>query len=325
MNKKTLLCSLLSIFLSICIHAQIKRDTTKYYSFNVNYWFNLHHYLWLESFMQVNEDSTIIDQKLSKSEKVKLDKAISYYSENLIEEDLRTSDYMTAFKFWITNQNKVLNEIPDQFREHMKALQEVSSVYEKVFWPIHEKACKSVLNEYLPLIIETEETFVQDITKLTRQFWQEEKLPVDITYVAKVTKWNLRNRPYTSLFPTYVVMNAIGENDVKGNWLELLYHESAHHLILSSNYFVGGTINDVVETMDIKMPRQLGHSYLFYFTGQLTKQLLEKSGIVYDETYMVRNGLYKRYYPLLDKHLKAYMRRETTLVEATENIIEGLK
>ena len=120
-------------------------------------------------------------------------------------------------------------------------------------------------------------------------------------------------------------MNALGENKVKGNWLELLYHESAHHLILGSSYFVGGTIKDLTEVMKVKTPRQLGHAYLFYFTGQLTKQLLAKNNIDYPATYMERNGVFSRYFPLLEKHLTLYMDREITLVEATKRIIGDLR
>lgn len=300
------------------------KDTTQYYSFQINYWFNLHHFLWLESFMNVNVDSTLINQELPPDSREKLDQALNYYRENLADLDLRTSDYMTEFKHWITTQGKELPTVPAKFQPHTDALEEVSGVYEQYYWPTHEAACKKVLEDNISLIRQTEEEFVDGIKKLTRQFWQFEKLKVDISYYGKVTTWNLRVRPYTSIFPTHVVMNAFGENEVKGNWVELLYHESAHHLILGSSYFVGGTITDVAETMNVKPPRQLGHSYLFYFTGELTKQLLNEAGVAYDSTYMERNSVFSAYYPSLDKYLKPYMNREITLTEATRKIIEDL-
>ncbi|MDX1406606.1 MAG: hypothetical protein R3330_00690, partial [Saprospiraceae bacterium] len=177
----------------------------------------------------------------------------------------------------------------------------------------------------LDLIRRTEEQFVEQVTALTRQFWQFDPLHVDITYVAKATEWNLRNRPYTTIFPTHVVMNAIGENHVRGNWLELLYHESAHHLILTTSYFVGGTIRDVAETMGVRPPRQLGHAYLFYFTGVLTQNILGQEQIPYPETYMERNGTFGRYLPALQTHLTPYIERKLTLAEATRRIILALQ
>lgn len=322
--KRVLFLSIISL-ISYNAQAQRIQDTTKYYSFEINYWFNLHHFLWLESFLNVNEDSTIINQVLTNGAQKQLDQALEYYEKNLIQLDLRTSDYMTEFKHWITKQEGKSQIIPPQFQQHFDLLNSVSDVYGKYFWPTHAEACKKILSDNIALIRQTERKFVENITKLTRQFWQAEKLTVDVTYVGKATKRNPRNLPYTSIFPTHVVMNALEENQPKGNWIELLYHESAHHLILGSSYFVGGTINDLTEVMDIEPPRQLGHSYLFYFTGELTKQFLNELGVIYTNTYMVRNGVFSRYFPLLDKYLKSYMNREMTLAQATRYIIEGLE
>ncbi len=323
MKKVAISLCLLLIYVPL-VAQDIYHDATKYYSFNINYWFNLHHFLHLESFLNVNEDSTIINKKIPSAAQAKLEASLAYYRENLVEQDLRTSAYMTEFKQWITNDQN-LSEIPVKFQDHMKVLKAVSDVYRKEFWPLHEKACRSVLKENIETIRSTEQRFVDQITTLARQFWQSEKLTVDIVYVAKVSRRNLRNRPYTTIFPTHVVMNAIGENDVPGNWLELLYHESAHHLILSRSYFIGGTIKDVAETLNVESPRQLGHSYLFYFTGKLTQQLLEELGISYRITYMERNNVFSSYYPYLDIHLSDYIDRKITLAEATKRMINDLK
>ncbi|GJM35843.1 MAG: hypothetical protein DHS20C18_48440 [Saprospiraceae bacterium] len=320
MSKFYLILAILSFCYSS--HAQIEyQDSTKYYAFEVNYWFNLHHFLWLESFMNVNKDSTIIEQNLPQSSKFILSQALDFYKKELVDLDLRTSDYMNEFKHWITKQVEPIAHVPPKFERHMSVLKDVSDIYRTHFWPTQKNACINVLEENIQLIRQTEEKFVDSITYLTRQFWQFEKLKVNITYVAKASKWNLRNRPYTTIFPTHVVMNAIGENQVKGNWIELLYHESAHHLILGSSYFIGGTISDVTETMKIKPPRQLGHSYLFYLTGEITKGLLREAGLPYDKTYMERNHVFSKYHSSLGKYLQEYMDRKITLSEATKNII----
>ena len=325
MPMKKILFVLIGLTFSIQSFAQnTYQDTTRYYSFKINYWFNLHHFLYQEAFLNTNLDSTMIDQKLSKSDRDVLDRSLNYYAERLLDEDLRTSDYMTEFKQWITQQNRNLSEVPAQFQPHIKILQATSHLYDAAFWPEHENACKEVLEENIEIIRKSEQTFVDQITKLTRQFWQSEKLRVDITYVAKSTKRNLRNRPYTSIFPTHVVMNTIGENEVPGNWFELLFHESAHHLILSRSYFIGGTIKDVVETMQVKEPRQLGHAYLFYFTGKLAQQFLEEAGINYPQMYMERNRVFSSYYPLLEIHIQDYMDRKISLAEATERMINDI-
>ncbi len=300
-------------------------DTSAYYDFHINYWLNMHHFLWIEAFINEEADSTIIRKKLPAVAQKDLSAAINYYKTELINKDLRTNEYMENFRNWIITQDRQLSKVPGEFKEHMNVLSNFDKTYSSSFWSDHLKTLEGVLEENLPLIIATEEEFVDRITYLTRHYWDSERIRVDIVFVAKVTSWNLRNRPYTSLFPTHVVMNAVGENHIRGNWLELLYHESAHHLIFSSLFFVGGTIQDVVEATKLKSLRQLHHAYLFFFTGELTKTLLEKQNINYLQTYMVRNEVFSAYYPLLEKFLIPYMRQEITLSNATENILGEFK
>lgn len=272
----------------------------------------------------MEKDSTLVNQKLKSKDQKPWSEAVNYYKNKLVQEDLRISEYMSNFKTWIITQEQPISEVPEEFREHMKTLQNVSEIYTEYFWPEHQVACEQVLQENISMIRSTEQNYVERITKLTRQFWEFEKIRVDITYVAKSSKWNLRNRPYTSLFPTHVVMNAEGENYNKGNWVELLYHESAHHLILPTYYFVGATINDVAQANKIKIPRQLWHAYLFYFTGQISQQLLRAEGIDYPLTYMERNGVFSRYQPVFKQYLDPYMEGKTSLAEATSSILTAL-
>lgn len=120
----------------------IYQDTTQYYSFRINYWFNLHHFLWLESFVNTNADSTIINQQLPEESQKILSEALTYYQQKLTAEDLRESDYMTEFKVWVTHQGKELKAIPDKFEEHVSILQTMSEVYEANFWAAHQSSCK---------------------------------------------------------------------------------------------------------------------------------------------------------------------------------------
>lgn len=324
---RQLFCIACLILISWTTHAQnevsLSRETARY-RFQINYWFNMHHLLWTEAYFQANLDSTMISQKLNKEEQEALDAAVQYYRDNLIQEDLRAGAYSTPFREWIINQGEQINQTPSQFVPHMKVLFRFDGVYREHFWPEHSQACKRVIRNNLELIRATEEAYVEQISKLTRQAWQSDRIQVDVTYLGKITKRNMRNRPYTNIFPTHVVMNTLGDDEVDGGWLELLYHESAHHLILRSSYFVNGTIQDVAEINKLDAPRQLWHAYLFYLTGKVTQDLLVAQGLEYPQIYMQRNNVFGRYYPHLDEHLSSYRKREVSLAEATLNILRGI-
>ena len=79
---KTILCLLLlATAFSPGISAQGKSepvDTTKYFSFYLNYWFNMHHFLWMEAYLNTKADSTLLKLKFSKGDNAKFDAAAKY-------------------------------------------------------------------------------------------------------------------------------------------------------------------------------------------------------------------------------------------------------
>ena len=159
-----------------------EKFSTQAYEFEINYWLNLHHFLWMESFMNVKKDSSVVNIKLSPADKMILNEALLYYRENLAKRSPKSDNYMSEFKTWITTKGKYLEQIPHKFLQHIAVLKDVSEVYKTSFWPLHSGTCKKVIRDNLELIISTEERFVKQITKLTRQFWQFEKIKVDVTY-----------------------------------------------------------------------------------------------------------------------------------------------
>ncbi len=324
MKRFLFILLLLSVLPPTKVQAQLQTDlidTTEYYSFHLNYWFNMHHFLWTEAFLNVKADSSIVTIDLNAKDQTRLNTALAYYKEKLVDMDLRRSDYMSSFKKWIT-QSPDLKALPAEFQAHMNTLVAFDEVFTKQFWPDQKEEILEVFNEHIDLIRKIENPFVERITKLTRHFWQFDppKVRVDLTYFAKSTTRSFSSNPYTTSFPTHVVMSVAGENDIVGNWLELLFHESAHGLILGRSYFVAGTIRDLAEAENLKLPRSLEHVFLFYFTGKITKDLLKEQGINYPKMYMER-GVYSQYYQLLEKHLLPYINRKTSLTTATRNFL----
>ncbi len=308
-----------------------KIGESKHFEFFSNYWFNLHHFLYQEALMlKISDKTTLVPEELqsmSADQKSLLDKAISYYQSTWLEEDLRMSAYMTAFKHWITaTQSKPsLVDIPDEFRVHCEELIKVSDLYAKIFWPKHQVSNELSLQTNLPLIKKIEADVVHRLSILTRAYWQESKIRVDISYYAKTSSRSLRNSPYTSIFPTHIVMNSRTSADIPGNWLELLFHEASHNLISSRSGFVGGTIMDVAKSLNKKSLRDQWHAYLFYLSGIVVKDEMENLGIPNYELYMKRNKVFSSYLPFLEQFLLPYIHEEVSLARATENIILNFK
>lgn len=338
--RKSTNCLFLIILLSITTLAfgQTAKKTNKpgligqseHYEFYSHFWFNMHHFFQREALtLEVTQKSIISPEsrnKLSKSDREILDEVIGFYGKNLVDKNIRSDDYMSDFKKWIITQDEnEFTSIPDKFKNHISQLQKIKKVYRDNFWTEHHTINKKVLDDNLKLIQKTEKGVIKKLVDLTRSYWQNEKVRIDIVFYAQATRWNMRDRPYTSIFPTHVVMNSSGDADKPfGNWLELLYHESSHPLILSRIGFVGGTILDIAEVSGENPPRDLWHAYLFYFSGFVSKEALESQGIKNYELYMVRNKVFSRYIPFLEKHLPDYINRKRTLKDVTESIFQEL-
>ena len=305
-------------------------NESKLYTFYSHYWFEMHHFFKQAALIQKVKKESIIPEevvaKLQASELELFQEVIDYYDKEHSERDLRTSDYMAAFKQWIIEQDvDQLTGIPDSFQLHCHQLEKINPLYKKYLWPIHQEAIEQVLNNNMSWILETEETIIQQLSNWTRSFWPNKKIRVDIVFYAKASENNLRVRPYTSLFPTHLVMNADSSADVlRGNWLELLYHESSHSLISGRYGFVSGTLKDVANMMDKRPPRSLWHAYLFYFSGIATQRILqEKYSLDGYELYMKRNNVFSWYLPYMEEYLLGYMEGKSSLHDASKQIISN--
>ncbi len=299
---------------------------TEVFSFYSHYWLNMHHFLHHFSRSDEAEGNELFARRdwpdLKAFDSAQLDRVLVYYKTDLADQDLRTSDYMSKFKQWITTQDQGhihIEEVPVEFKGHVQQLLVISDIYRVYFWPMHAEKIHETLRTNLDLILKTEQKAKIRLSQLTRAPWQTEKIRVDICIVGKSYINSNRDRPYTSLYPTHIVMHT--GNEPQGNWLEILYHEASHHLITPNSGFVSKTIKEAASEQSQAAPRQLWHAYLFYFSGVTTRQLLMEQGFEDYELYMIRNRVFERTFPYLQKHLAGYLNGELSLAAVTKALI----
>lgn len=293
------------------------------FMFFEHYWLNTHHWLYNMGLkaeeLNLEEIFTEHWEKMSDPEKETLTKAIEYYKANVLQYDLRTSGYTYHFKRWVVTQpSDTFDEIPGNFLENVLILKSMHEIYKRFFWDLHHEENKAVFEENIALIKSIEYKAVVRLNYLCQDIWQEEKIRVDICYHSKL------ERPYTTTGPVaHIVMDSNKNRFPEGNWAELILHESAHHLMGSSYGFVAGTIINLAKVHELTIPRQLAHSYLFYFTGKVAQELFKESIPDY-ELYMVRNKVFSNRFEILDKHLSEYMNNEKSLADVTLQILKSL-
>ncbi|MEQ9298948.1 MAG: hypothetical protein RIF33_10310, partial [Cyclobacteriaceae bacterium] len=94
-----------------------------------------------------------------------------------------------------------------------------------------------------------------------------------------------------------------------------------HHMINDNAGFIGGTILDVAEKGNYRLPRQLSHSYLFYLSGIVAQRHLQALVPNY-ELYIIRRGVFKDRHDLLPKYLDPYIAGKVSLHDATVSLME---
>lgn len=296
-------------------------DESQLFEFHSHFWLNLHHFLYNKA--DVLEEKTIAEifdstkwNQLSSSEKTALESALIYYQNHLVVEDLRTGDYLYAFKVWVIQQSDN-QPLPAEFerKDHPAILNNTADIYRKHWWDSHNNAHKEALDANLALIKKLEIPAKERLTQLVKAEWQSDKIRVDICSYVK------QDRPFTTTNPTHIVMNVGQNTKPAGNWFELLIHEASHHFIFPNVGFIGETINQAADELEKQRPRNLWHGYLFYFTGHICQALLIEEGIADYETYMLRRNVFHWFAPLLNKHLPAYIEGEQTLLECTKQIM----
>jgi hypothetical protein len=298
-------------------------ETEKFVFYN-HYWLNLHHFLYYESVLRSVKDSSEIKNsvlhKLSADERMILEDALRYYKTNFADNDLRRSAYMSGFKDWIVSKDSSgLNIVPDQFLEHARKLEKVSSVYRRYFWDKYSKQNREVLSSRMGLIQNTENDVFHSLAEIANAYWPEDKIRVDLTYFGN----SIRNTAYTTIFPTHIVIPSSNNITYKGSWTEILYHEASHQIIRGNTGYIAGTIKDVAKVQQRSL-RNLWHAYLFYISGSVSRNAFKNAGIEDYKLYMVREGVFSLYYPTLDEYLLKFMEREITLAEATKSIVNDM-
>lgn len=298
---------------------------SNYFRFYNLYWLNMHHFLYNKAIMFENSNlEEVISSKnwnvLNQKEQVVFKEVLSFYSKNIIIEDLRRGEYNNKFKQWVvlqTQRDSLLKEA--SFSKHVGYLNNFKEIYSKLYWALHEESNNSVFNQNFELIQKYEDEFVEELVRLCKTKWQTKPIRVDISYNSK------RDIPYTTIYPTtHIVMDSKNTPLKKGVWFELLFHESSHHLISTNSGFVGGTINNTAEVLNTKIPNQMWHSFLFYFSGKLAKDFLSREGADQYSIYMEKNRFFGPMYPVLEKYMPSYIENKETLSEVTSKIITEL-
>ena len=298
--------------------------STDRYEFYSNFWINMHHFLYKKaeqanekSWQEVFEDEIL--NQMNNNEREILSHSIQYYQDHLTEKSLLFDDqlYWTKRALIKFGANDVLDHESIN-SEHQQVLNNAKSVYANYFWKVHHNQNRKTLDKYLPLVKKIENRTFNRIESLAKEPWPEEKIRVDLSYYSN---WA---GAYTTTTPIHVVLTSLEEGSdgewAEYGWLELLFHEPSHGVITNNKLPVADTIKSISEELDVKVPRDLWHAVLFYFSGKAVQEALRDEGIEY-ELMMITYDIFSRYHAVVFEHMPPYVRGNEGLETALRKAI----
>ncbi|MDX1479194.1 MAG: hypothetical protein R3301_15875 [Saprospiraceae bacterium] len=162
---------------------------SKYFTFHSDYWFNLHHFLHEQSagkqskylqragedLIEIGHDSVM--QSLPRPDRKILDNALEYYRKHLRLSAL-SDDRFLALRTLSPDQ-----PVPEDLQAPVfaRAINQVSPVYRKYFWPLHHAHNQAVLKEHIQAIRTLEEHMIGQLEQYAGSEWPRGKVRVDLT------------------------------------------------------------------------------------------------------------------------------------------------
>ncbi|MTI40824.1 hypothetical protein [Fulvivirga lutimaris] len=309
-------------------------DSTVYYSFHIDYWVNLHHFLYQKAkgsqiaklqedgleFQDIGESD--IYASLSKHQRQQLDNSIKFYAQNLIQKDLLRD--LGEIRVWLQN-HKNSHKIKDTLisREYTDILNNASEVYKNTFWPVHKSHNLKVLQKHIDLIKDIESPVIPKIEKLSLNKWPaNSKVRIDLTVYGNYAGAYTPSRPRMNIF-----ISTIDPRALTLSFVETIFHEGSHLLFNYGGPWRGG-ITEIFEQnkLAIDYPIHLWHASLFYLCGKICKEEFSKKGFDDYIILMFDRNIFSEYRK--DKHLltlNRYYADKITFAEAITEMLNYLK
>lgn len=290
---------LVGLFWGIFCPLQGMSDTlhsSEHFTFHNNLWVNLHHYLYeLASERQLShlkkDGSHYMDigdslafKRLSVKDSAIMGQAIRFYRDSVIDKPLLFSGKRLR---WLQAQSTARPiTVTGQLHSFAEVLNRVRPIYQREFWPRHQRHNLQLLNEYLAIIEQTENTVIEKMEGFSGLQWRG-KVRVDLSTYGN---WASAYSPNDD----NIVLSSIDPALHSSLFIEFVFHESSH-LLFSRKAPFRIVLFKTARELELTYPRNLWHAAMFYLSGVATKEALNTHGIDH-QLIMPQKGVFLSYY-----------------------------
>lgn len=293
---------------------------TRRFSLYSDPWINLHHFLYQWAFATAHEkgprpDVPVVEVRerdelpqLAADERQVWTGAVDYYQREVISRNLTFDADLVAVKERLSQaaatHRASLAGLPPQWRE---ILEGAMRVYERHWWPQHDRMNRTWIQSLTPKLQTHEETLTAGLVRAFGGTLPPERVRLD---AAAYSDWS---GAYTTPKPNHTVVASSDPAFQDLNALEIVIHEFSHLDELE------GPLRELLARAFTQSratpPRDLWHAVIFYTACDLTREAPHTQGIEGYQCVVDRVGLLRRnprwesYWKSLDAHWKPFLER----------------
>jgi hypothetical protein len=305
------------------IESRVKTDQD-IFDFHSGFWVNLHHFLYQQALAgKANREGRAIIARgevvsvetLDEEQKRAWATALESYQKKWADRDLLWDDELARI-------NPRLAELDDQTTlkesglpdEVIVALERAAPVYRTHWWKEHDRINRSWIAGVASLIQKHGRLLSEQFATAYRTPWAKSPVRAEVAIYAG---WA---GAYTTLGPTLITISSADARQQGPAALEAVFHEASHAMIDE----VQKGIEKECAAQSKQAPRGLWHAVLFHTTGEIVKRALFKDGQKDYEPYAYKQGVFREYRQLMEKHWQPYLDGKSDFTQAIKQMVAGL-
>lgn len=200
--------------------------------------------------------------------------------------------------------------VPAEIR---KALEKAEPVYRKLWWPRHNAANQTWIDQLRPQVEQYGPRLANQLAAAFHQAWPSSPLRVEVVAYAQ---WA---GAYTTDDPPLITMSSLNEEHKGSDGLEQLFHECSHLMMAT----VDSRLRSLAPTMDDDHLRNVSHTVLFYTVGEIMRRTVA-GHVPYAIHYKVWQRGWTRNFELLQQYWQPYLDGKATMDDALGEISRAL-
>lgn len=185
-----------------------------------------------------------------------------------------------------------------------KALQTTMPLYKRAQWEQDDRANQFWIAMAEPLLTSAGEELAEAHAKVYATPFPK-RIVVDVsTFGWEFSAYTVGEGEYA-----HSVISSVSPDYQGFAALEFLMHEPSHAIVGPASGAIGGDLNRIAGELGVKPRHNLWHAILFYTSGELTRQALQKRGVPNYRPFIA--GMYERgfrgFQKPLETHWQAYL------------------